>query len=104
MNVLLEWNLFVCNGLAIFRTVIHLAQTHQSLLQKYDENQWINFWIGTLIFLLSGHKPENLIWLSKLAMQLNLIIQRKIRSQRFFSVTALILENATIAAKDVKVS
>ena len=37
-------------------------------------------------------------------MQLNLIIQRKIRSQPFFSVTALILENATIAAKDVKVS
>ena len=28
MNVLLEWNLFVCNGLAIFRTVIHLELRH----------------------------------------------------------------------------
>lgn len=80
------------------------SQIHQSLLQKYDENQWRNLWIGTLIFLLSGHKPENLIWLSKLAMQLNLVIQRKIRSQPFFSVTVFILENATIAAKVVKVS
>lgn len=80
------------------------SQTHGGLLQKYNENQWRNFWIWTLIFLLSDHKPKNLIWLSKLTMELTLIMQRKIRSQPFFSVTAFILEDVTAAGKDVEFS
>lgn len=52
------------------------SQTHRGSLQKYDENQWRNFGIWTLIFLISCYEPKNLIWLSELSMRFTLIIWR----------------------------